>query len=214
MPFDESTVVSINPEKWNGNQVWISWVPTASGLLWQVYINAALAYEGSATGAWMAAPSGSANRVNIGSILASEAGTDFSASLPPAPARRAKLTWQGGTGLASDIEGFKIYWGASPGSAVSYSTAIADIKAFPGGSPVASGNYQWTSDPLTSGVYHFGIRPYDSAGNEGTTQETTVTIAVPPLPPAAYPTGERLRYTFHPNGGSPTVTLNWNASPG
>jgi hypothetical protein len=207
--FDESTVVSINPAKYQGNQAWVSWVASMSGLLWQAYADGSKVYEGHAQGFWIAAPTDTVSRVQIGSILESEAGQDFSASLPSAPKRRATITWTGGTALASDIQGFHVYMSPTAGAAVDYSRAISTIAAFPGGSPVASGSFSYTSGVLTSGAWTFGVRPYDAAGNEGTAQETTVTISVPPGPPSG-----SLTYVFHPAGTTPTVTLQWGASPG
>ena len=178
-------------------------------------------------------------RIDIGTVLPGEEQTDFSADLPAAPARRAELSWLGGTFEGPDIAGFRVFgsdldtgyggggYGAGPYGGIDFSTVLADITAYPsgitmdgfgfggfgyGGFGSAASTYTWTSEPLTSGNWAYAVVPYDSAGNLGTAAVTSVTITVPPLPPAL--NAENLRLTYAYNASDQEVTLNWLASPG
>lgn len=210
--FDQSTVASVNAPTYANGQVFVSWNPTTAGLLWQVYINSSLSYEGHKTGVWLSVPSGGVARCDIGSILDSEAGTDFSSSLPSAPARRVKLSFNAGTELGADLDHFVIYGESTPGGGIDYSAPLATLSAFAGGDPVVDGQYSWVSGPLYSGTWNFAVVPVDVAGNKGTLQATSATVAVPPGEPGLFSDGSRLKYQFHANSLTPTVTLSWNAA--
>ena len=80
-----------------------------------------------------------------------------------------------------------------------------------GGFGRAASLYQWTSDALGSGVWSFAVVSFDAAGNQGAGSVSSVAITAPPRPPAAYPDGSRLQYTYNPSNR--TVTLSWQASP-
>lgn len=204
MAFDETTVASVNPEVVRGGQVWVSWVPTTSGLTWQIYFGQQFMWSGVATGVWLPVPPADV-RVHIGSVLPSEENTDFGSTLA-APARRASLTWTAGTATAPDLDHFAVFGEKTPGGGVDLTKPLATIAAFPGGDPIASGSYSWTSDALTNGTWHYTVVAYDTAGNAGTAANASVTIAVPPGPPSG------LKATLNPNGTTPTVTLAWTAS--
>jgi hypothetical protein len=172
-------------------------------------------------------------------VLPGEEQTDFSSSLPSAPHRRAKLSWLGGTFEGADIAGFRVYdsaaatgygdggFGFGPYGGITLGALETDITAYPsgiytdgfglggfglGGFGAAASTYDWTSQPLTSGTYYYAVVPYDAAGNLGTAAVTSVTIAVPPLPPALDAENLRLTYTY--DATPHEVTLNWLASPG
>lgn len=237
MPLNLSTVASVNPPQSRGIQTYLSWTPTAPGLYWQIYVGNKLAWHGTATGAWVIVPPGSTERITIGSVDAADATTNFSTELPAAPDRRVQLTWQGGSVEGADLAGFQIYASTAPGGPISYATPIATVGAFPGGIDVGAawdalgwdsspwdasqGTYSWTSDDLASGVWSFAVVPYDLAGNEGTAQTTTATIAAPPSPPPLFSDGTRLHYQLvgwdeapWDSGGwdLPCIQLSWNPS--
>ena len=178
-------------------------------------------------------------RVDIGTVLPGEEQTDFSGSLPSAPARRAELSWLGGTFEGADIAGFRVFgsdaargygvggFGTGFFGDVDLGVVLADITAYPsgiytdgfgfggfglGGFGESASTYTWTSEPLTSGAWSYAVIPYDSAGNLGTAAVTGVTIVCPPLPPALNPDNLRLHYTY--DAGDQEVTLAWLASPG
>ena len=210
-----------------------------SGLSFQVYVQEQLAWWGQTTSSRIAMPTTGPVRVDIGTVLPGEEQTDFSADLPSAPVRRAELSWQGGTFEAADIAGFQVFgsddgtgyggdgFGDGPYGGIDFSVVLADITAYPsgihtdgfglggfglGGFGEAASTYTWTSEPLTSGNWFYAVVPYDQAGNLGTIAMTSVTINVPPLPPALDDDNLRLTYTY--NSDNQEVTLNWLASPG
>lgn len=80
-----------------------------------------------------------------------------------------------------------------------------------GGFGQSAGTYSWTSQPLSGGTWNWGVKPFDTAGNEGPAQTAAVTIAAPPLPPAPFPDMTRLSYTY--SSTTKQATLAWNASP-
>jgi hypothetical protein len=150
--------------------------------------------------------------------------------LPAAPQDRAQLSWLGGSYLDAsgndDVSGFQVYGEILPGSGMDYQNPLAEICAYPGGILIdgfglggygqggfgrAASVYTWTSQALYSGTWTFGVAPVDAAGNRGTPALTSITILAPPRPPAAFPDGSRLNYTFNPDAR--TVTLFWQASP-
>src|SRR5690349_14841925 len=134
--FSQATITEIFPPLVRSGQVYLSWSSSsAAGTPFQVYLNAELAWHGTALSTWVAVPSGPVH-IDIGAVTVGEAETDFSGSLPSAPHRRAELTWLGGTFEAADIAGFRIYGEATPGGGISYVTALADITAYPQGLPM------------------------------------------------------------------------------
>jgi hypothetical protein len=241
MGFSQSTITGINPPIYGGPVVFLSWLTTSPDGTWfQVYINNALSWWGQTTSARITLGTGGPDRVDIGTVDDGEEQTDFSSSLPAAPARRAQLTWLGGTFEGADIAGFKVYqsaasitygsggFGGGPFGGTSLVALEADITAYPsgistdgfglggfglGGFGAAASTYTWTSDPLTNGTWYYAVVPYDSAGNLGDPVVTSVAIAAPPLPPALYADG-KTRLTDSYNFSLKEITLNWNASPG
>ncbi len=258
MPFSQTTITGVNPPVYSGFQVYLSWTCSSpssgfgvggygsggfgigGGALWfQIYLNGALAWWGQTTTATLILGSTGPIRVDIGTVLPGEEQTVFTADLPPSPARRANLSWLGGSFESADIAGFRVYgsdsaggfgsggYGVGPFGEIDLTNVLADITAYPSGIMTdgfglggfgdgafgeAAGTYTWTSEPLANGIWSYAVVPYDDAGNAGTMTLTSVTINSPPLPPALFNDNTRLHYTF--NATSHEITLNWNASPG
>jgi hypothetical protein len=238
MAFSQATITSVNPPVYNGFQVYLSWSsPSPAGTWFQIYLNEQLAWWGQTTQATLILGTIGPVRVDIGTVAAGEEQTSFAADLPLAPARRAELSWLGGTFESADIAGFYIYgsdtaggygvngFGDGPFGEVDMSTPLVDITAYPsgiytdgfgfggfgdGGYGQAAGAYSWISDPLTRGNWSYAVVPYDSAGNAGTVALVGVTINCPPLEPAAFSDGTRLHYTY--SGSTKGITLDWQAS--
>jgi hypothetical protein len=212
--FDQSVITGVAAPTYSGHQVFLSWTSTAAaGSVYQIYVDAVLSWSGSATKAWLPTPTDGVGRVDIGRVDADEQFTDFSASLD-IPRRKIRLAWTGGTSLGATLVEFRVYGPAADTASIDFTRIAARVAAFPGGNPVASGSYSWTSPALPSGTYAYAVVPVDAAGNEGTRQFATEVLAVPPLPSAAAADGSRLGYQFHANGTTPTVTLSWLPSPG
>jgi hypothetical protein len=240
MGFSQATITSVNPPVYSGFQVYISWTTTSPAGTWfQIYLNDALSWWGQTTTATLILGSTGPIRVDIGTVDPGEEQTSFASSLPTAPARRAELSWLGGTFEGVDIAGFRVFgsdiaggfgigpFGEGPYGEIDLSIVLADITAYPsgittdgfgfggfglGGFGEAAGTYTWTSDALTRGIWSYAVIPYDSAGNLGVAALTGITIVCPPLEPALFPDNTRLHYTY--SASTHEVTLFWNASPG
>ena len=228
MSFSQATITSVSPPMYSGGQVHLRWTSSSpDGTFFQVYVARHLAWYGQVTRTSIPVPPVVPVRIDIGTVGAGEQFTDFSSSLPSAPANRAALSWLGGTFEAADIAGYHVYGEHTPGGGVVYTSPLATIPAYPGGIITdgwgqggwgqggwgqSASSYAWTSDTLTAGTWTFAIKPFDSAGNEGNTTTGTVTIHAPPLPPAPFADRTRLHYSY--NATSKKVTLTWNASPG
>jgi hypothetical protein len=240
MPFSQATITSVNPPVYAGFQVFLSWTSTSPAGTWfQIYLNESLSWWAQTTHATMILGTTGPIRVDIGTVDSGEAQTDFSSSLPSAPARRAELSWLGGTFEDPDIAGFRVYGSDTAGGygfggfghgrfgEVDVTVVLADITAYPsailtdgfgfggfgyGGFGQAAGTYTWVSDPLAIGNWSYAVVPYDSAGNAGTIAQVGVTINCPPLEPALFSDNTRLHYTY--SASTHEVTLNWLASPG
>jgi hypothetical protein len=225
--FIQSTITQVFPPIYRGGQLFLSWASSAPGGSWfQVYVNGALAWHGRATSCWVPSPAGPVH-VDIGTVAGGNEQVDYASSLPATPARRAELTWTGGTFEDVDIAGFHVYGELTPGAGIQYGTALADITAYPqaittdgfglggfgtGGFGQTGGTYQWISEPLEAGTWSFAVKPYDAAGNLGAAVTVAVTISAPPREPGLYPDGvTRLKYTY--DEPSREVTIRWNASP-
>jgi hypothetical protein len=225
MSFSQSSITSVNPPVQNGTQLLLSWMSSApDGTLYQVYLNQQLVWSGAGLSCSIPLPT-AISRIDIGTVDPADTQTNSQAELPPAAARQATLSWLGGTYLGVDIAGFHIYGEQTPGGGIDYTTILATVPAYiagiitdgfgyggfgQGGFGQSSGSYSWTSQALSGGTWNWGVKPFDTAGNEGSAQTTAVTIAAPPLPPAPFPNMTRLQYTF--NSSTQQVTLNWNAS--
>jgi hypothetical protein len=236
MPFSQMSLQRVNAPVLRGNEVYLSWTAeNGSGAWYQLYLNQKLAWYGQRPSVWLPVPAGPL-RVDIGSVNAGEQLTDFSSLLTQTSQRRCQLQWQAGRVLSQSIIGFRVYGSNSPGVTMDLSVPLADITAYPaglqtdgfglgafssGGFGYVSGTYSWTSSPLSSGVWTFGVVPYDSYGNQGLVESTTITILAPPRAPAAGSDGTRLRRClrgFSSSGygnsgfGSTDAVLWWNSS--
>lgn len=230
MPFDQSTIVDVAPPVWDGSTLQLSWTSTApAGTTFQVYVARRLAWSGTARWVSLTMPD-SRVRVDVGAVGAGEGDLDFSSSFPGATADRVTLAWLGGSYLdptgRDDVQGFRVFGPPAPGAAVDYTTPLAEIPAYPGGTPIdgygiggfgqggfgkAGSSYSWTSSALEGGAWTFAVASFDAAGNLGTPTTSTTTIAAPPRPPAAAADGSRLQYLYDP--ATRQVTLTWNPSP-
>ena len=231
MPFDTTAITEVFPPVVRAGEAWIGWTSSAPAGTWfQAYVNRRLAWWGQSLGFALPPPDGRA-RVDIGAVAATERTTDFSASLPASPADRVLLSWLGGsyqdpTG-GDDVAGFRVYGEPAPGAGISYAAPLATVAAYPGGIPTdgyglggfglggfgrSASAYSWESSPRTAnGLWHYAVRPFDAAGNEGTASLVAVNVAAPPQPPARNAAGVRLTYTYDP--ATQRITLDWLASP-
>jgi hypothetical protein len=216
-PFNLGSIVQVYPPRYRGGQVTISWQSSAPAGTWfQLYLDGVLAWAGPTTSVTMPIPSGTV-RIDIGSVPAGSEWTSFASALPPAPKRRATLSWSGGRYLGADLVGFHVYGPsgllktitAYPGSIYTDGFGLGGFGS--GGMGSSAGSYLYVSDALSSGTWNFTIKPFDAAGNEGSAQAAAVTLTVPPgTPPAFGTTQTRLQYAY---SSSPhTASLSWNAS--
>lgn len=215
-----------------GGGVFLWWESSSpSGTTFQVYVDRALLWYGTARQVTLPPTLGSAV-YQVGTVGSGEESTDFSASLPvlQGGGDRALLEWDGGAweDTGSGMAGFHVYGESSPGAGVSYVLPLETIPLAPpgletdgygmggfgmGGWGSGTGHYTWRSERLTNGTWTFGVRPFDNAGNEGATETFAVAIARPPEPPARDATsGLRLSLSYNP--ATFQATLNWLASPG
>lgn len=240
MAFDQSTITAVLAEA-AGPGLLVSWTSTApEGTAFQVYLAGRLAWSGPARSVELPAPPHRVT-IDVGAVAPGEERSDFSADLPARPGvgERPFLAWRGGTYLSPTLAGFNVYQGASPGAAVDYTTPVGTGAAYAAGEPTdgfglggfglggfgeADASYSWTGPPLPPGTWHFGVKPFDSAGTEGAASEVAVAISGPPRPPAPDASGQRLTYTYTRGGfgqdgfgagdyAAPTLTLNWLAPP-
>ena len=194
MAFSQTTITSVNPPVYTGFQVYLSWTCSSPSSGFGVggyaavasgsaaarsgsrFTSTALAWWGQTTTATLILGSTGPIRVDIGTVLPGEEQTDFSADLPASPARRANLSWLGGTFESIDIAGFRVYGSDSAGGSVDMTTVLADITAYPSGIMTdgfglrrirvrrlrrGRRHYTWTSEPLTDGTWSYAIVPYD-----------------------------------------------------
>ena len=226
MSFSQSSITRVNPPVQHGTQLLLSWTSSATdGTLYQVYLNQQLVWCGVGLSCSIPLPT-AVSRIDIGTIGTGDAQVDFASELAPGPARQVMLSWLGGTYQGVDIAGFHIYGEQTPGGGIDYTMILATVPAYIAGMITdgfgyggfgqgrfsqSAGAYSWTSRPLSGGTWTWGVKPFDTAGNEGSAEITAVTIAAPPSPPAPFPDMTRLKYTY--GNLTKQATLNWNASP-
>lgn len=241
--FSQAYIEYVDPPTYDGGGMTrLSWVSDAPPNTWyQVYINTDLIWYGlDETACEVPTPSlGETDRITIGTVDPGEETTNFSATFPPLALRRVSLAWLGGYWESMTLEGFFIYGSPAAGDAISYTTPLATITAYPQsidtsgfglggfGEPgfgVAGGAYSWDSDTLANGTWSFAVVPFDAAGNTGSPQTTTAIVAAPPAEVPPFADGlTRLKYLLLAYGqtpfgdggfGEPEVQLTWNASAG
>jgi len=227
MPFSQSTIIGDPTWTADAFELRVAWASSApAGTYFQLYVDGKLAWAGVQRTATIPRPASFA-RIDVGTVAQGEATTDLGASIPSlgGTARRVTLPWQGGTYLDDAIAGFNVYGESTPGAGVNYSTPLAFVAAYgslvsdgwglggwgEGGWGAAASDYSWTSDPLYSGTWHWGVKPVDTAGIEGTAATYSATVVAAPRPPAASASGVMLSYSYNATSGIPT--LNWLASP-
>lgn len=228
MAFSQATITDGPRFRRSNADLVISWASSSpEGTWFQLYQDRRLIWSGTDRSVRVAYPV-ERSRYEVGTVLASEARTDLSGSLPAVPGAgdRARITWAGGTFLADDIAGYRIYSSAVPGGPVVTSSPVAAVPAYDGGIITdgfgmggfgtggfgrAPASYEWVSGPLAKGTWQFSVAAYDAAGNEvGTPASGSVAISGPPAPPARDAAGQRIAASV--SGGA--VTLSWLASPG
>jgi hypothetical protein len=225
--FSQIYIAEVYPPVQVGTQLLISWRSTAPpGLWYQIYVNDQLVWFGTSTRATIQVPS-DIMRIDIGTVSSANRSVDYSGSLALAPDRRVMLSWTGGTYEGADLAGFNIYGEPTNGAGIDYSNKLGTVPAYTagiitdgfgdggfgsGGFGAGSASYSWTSTPRGGGAWHWAVRPFDNAGNEGAATVVEVIIAVPPLPPGPFPDLTRLHYTY--SQATKKITLNWNTSPG
>jgi hypothetical protein len=214
VPFSQATMTADPRVARAGRELAVSWASSdPPGTTFQLYVNGALAWWGAARSLRLPRPRGPI-RLDVGTVLPSEAGTDFSALLPAAPADRVTLAWQGGPWLGADLAAFRVYGSATPGGPVSFAAPLGTVPAAvagvapgsfgtagfgSGGFGAGAGSYSWTSPRLAAGTWSFAIATVDAAGNEDPSPPTvSATVAPAPRPPAPDASGRRLTYAFTP----------------
>ncbi len=226
MSFSQSSITRVHPPVQHGTQLLLSWTSSApEGTLYQVYLNQQLVWSGVGLSCSIPLPM-AISRIDIGAVGTGDTQVDFASELAPSPARQAALSWLGGTYQGVEIAGFHIYGEQTSGGGIDYTTILATVPAYvagvitdglgyggfgQGGFGQSAGAYSWTSKPLSGGTWNWGVKPFDTAGNEGPAQAATVTIVAPPLPAFPFSNMTRLQHTY--NSSTKQATLNWNASP-
>lgn len=223
MSFHPDAVFAVTATRDDGDLL-LSWQSTGAGPF-QAYVGGELAWSGTATHCTVPWPADQ-ETIEIGAVDPGEEDVDYSAELEDPPRDRALLRWQGGRYLSVTLVGFRVYSGPGPSQPVDYATAVAEVTAAPqglvrdgygrggygrGGYGRSASWYSWTSGRLSSGLWTFGVRPVDGAGNEGPLREVSLLLNSPPRAPAANSRGVRLRYTYDQPSG--LVTLLWNLPP-
>ena len=226
MSFSQANILEIFPPVRIGTTLKLSWSTssTPGTVLSQVYVDKVLSWFGPGTSCYIAVPT-EGSYIDIGEVGLGEGPVDFSSSLPAQPKRRAYLDWPGGSylDLDGDMAGFHVYQSPKAGAAIDYTKVIADIPAYVsdfttdgyglgpyngGGWGLSESEYEWTSGILTSGTWYFGVKAYDTAGNESTALETSVNVCVPPKEVPPFESDNlRLHYTY--NQSLFEVTLLW-----
>jgi hypothetical protein len=226
-PFTQGSIAEVYPPRYLGGQAYVSWQSTGPPGSWfQVYIDGVLAWAGQTTSVTLPVPP-YVVRIDIGSVPAGDEWTSFASALPPAPKRRATLSWSGGRFEAADLAGFSVYQSRAANQPVSFAAPVAVITAYPssiytdgfgmggfssGAFGSSAGTYTYTSSAMNSGSWSFTVQPFDMAGNQGSAQTAQMTIQVPPgTPPVITGMTRRLNYCYLI--ASHEATLSWNPSP-
>lgn len=224
MSYDETLAhdVTVTPRD---AEVVVSWHSAAPpGTFFQVYVDGAHAWSGTALSTTLPRPILPGTRYNVGAVGPGESLTDFASSIPfpPGGGRTITLSWQGGTFLDPDIAGFYVYLGTTPGGAVNYSAKVATIAAYSqglisdgwscggwssGSFGHAGAKYSWTSGRLATGTWNAAVVSFDKFGNLGTPITASATVAGPPTPIPRATNGKRVAVTI--NRGTPG---GWSAS--
>ncbi len=228
MAFDQSSVSDVRAYPHDADLL-ITWTSTAPvGTRFQVYVGGRLTWSGVGQSCVVPVPQRRVT-IDVGTVGAAEAATNFSASLPAVPGGgdRATLSWRGGTYLDPTIDRFEIYDEPGPGVGIDYGLPVATVPAYPGGIVqdgyglggydeggfgATASDYSWTSGPLSAGTWSFAVKGVDRAGNVGAVLTQSVSINVPPRPPAAAADRTRARISTY-NPGTRIATIDWGLSP-
>lgn len=227
MAFSQASITSVEYSR-DGSELLVAWTSSdPEGTMFQLYLDNVLTWFGTSRSTHLPWPRGRNLRISIATVAPGEAEVDFSGSLPALDPVTKELTWEGGTYLAPDLAGFRIYRADAAGGPVNFGRIFRTIPAYPGGVVTdgygmggyghggygrAATVYRWTTPSLANGSWSFAVAPFDESGNEPVSPATiAVVIAAPPRPPAADSRGRRLKYTY--DGSTQVATLSWLASP-
>jgi hypothetical protein len=236
MAFSQSGFADLRVIR-DGAELHVAWTAATFGAIFQVYVDRRLSWCGLQQFCNVPIPADAAGRdvlIEVGIVGTGEMNRDYSGALsgPGGSGNRAQLTWYGGTYLDpsgnDDVGGYRVYTSAHPGGFVDYGSPICSIPAYPagiltdgygmggfgqGGFGRASSLYKISTGSLRTGTWSIAVVPYDKVGNaQSTPQITSISIEASPRPPAAYPDGSRLTYTYS-GPVTRTATLNWLPTP-
>ena len=220
--FSQSTITRVNPPVQHGTQLLLSWTRAHHGTVYQVYLNQELSLERHRVVVSIPLPT-AISRIDVGTVGPGESQVDFAPRVAAGPcaagdALVARRYYQG-----ADIVGFHIYGRNTRGRhrlhdgrgdraglrRGNHHGRVRLRRLRPRGYGQSAGA---TRGPRSrsGGTWNWGVKPFDTAGNEGPAQTAAVTIAAPPLPPAPFSDMTRLQYTY--DRSTKQGTLNWNAS--
>jgi hypothetical protein len=229
--FTESGIVNVSISNIY-TDIYITWdidseivTPPAT---YQVYIDGQLRWSGDVRRATIpGVPSGRDVTVHVGRVAPANRDIDYSAGFT-AHGNRARLTWEGGRWIDEDLTGFNIYVTQGPGAAGTDMTRpVASVPAAPGGgwgdgfgrgpfgrAPFGRGSvsYEWTSPPLTRGLWTFAVASIDRMGTlSADPPAVTIEIVGPPSSPPAGPDGRKVWIESY-DETTRVARIRWNPS--
>lgn len=133
---------------------------------------------------------------------------DYSDEIFPTTPRRARRTFAWPVeGTAPWLNWLNFYGNNGTGT-VDYSSSLNLLQALmsgPYGTDIPTGaEVEWISDPYTDGVYNFGVKTLDNAGNASTQLEDYCVFVM------AYPDIPNNFQTGDYDSGSDLLTLTWS----
>ena len=173
-----------------------------AGVVFQVYRDGELVQSVSRPPALLTFVEDTHHRVEVLGVAAHLAALQQANVLSRTGACRVALRWPGS--LADDVNAYRLYANGGSGE-VDYDTVVAEVPARSGSVKLAE--LSWTSGQLADGLWRFGVRTVDAAGNvsESPVRQTDlIAVASLPLPP------RDVAAAFDPEHDSLTVT--WSPS--
>ena len=229
MAFSQATMTGEPSLRASGLDLLVSWVSTSPpGTLFQLYLNAKLAWHGTDRSVLLPYPSGR-TRIDVGTVAAGEGAVDFSASLPTTyPPDRVNLTWTGGGvrgGRPRGVPNLRTARGRrrgqlrlAAGGHTGHGGGRRPQRVRPRGlrpGRVRDGGAELLLDlrPAARRLLDVRGRALRRRGEpERQPRARQRDGRRAPRPPAADSSGRRLTYSYNPSTRVPT--LNWLASPG
>jgi hypothetical protein len=134
------------------------------------------------------------------------------------------LKWYGGKDISDDFVAFHVYVSGTSGGSVDYGNILATVRAITdpaiagagmggageGGAGVAETIYQWTSKPMPSGTWNYGVKAVDSSGNESAAITFSAVIETPPQQVPMNANRTRMTGSYSPS--TRVLTLSWLAA--